>query len=160
MKIFLGSADRECLPCHDGRMRRGDLTNAEWERLAPLLPPASKRGRRWEDHRAVINAVLYQARTGARWRNLPERFGCWVDIYRCHRRWAADGTWQRLLAALQADQDNVGQVDRGIKSTKSTSRRAPRSVPSLAGSKGSTASDPALARLRAHLAEVVGQTDV
>ncbi|WP_090944933.1 transposase [Nonomuraea jiangxiensis] len=83
-------------------MHRGDLTNAEWERLAPLLPPARERGRRREDPRTAINGALYQARTGARWRHLPHRFGCWVSIYRRHRRWAADGTWERLLTALQA----------------------------------------------------------
>ncbi|MGW0809585.1 transposase [Nonomuraea sp. NPDC002799] len=99
-------------------MRHGDLTNAEWNRLAPLLPadcagsaasaergvPAAH-GDRSGGHRTVINAVLYQARTGSRWRHLPERFGCWVDIYRHDRLWHADGTWQRLLTAFQAAGD-------------------------------------------------------
>ncbi|MEO3870338.1 transposase [Nonomuraea sp. B12E4] len=89
-------------------MHRGDLTNAEWKRLAPLLPPARVRGRRREDHRMVINGALYQARTGSRWRHLPHRFGCWVAIYRHHRRWAADGTWELLLTALQAATPGTG----------------------------------------------------
>ncbi|MGW5689017.1 transposase, partial [Nonomuraea sp. NPDC003754] len=61
-------------------MGRGDLTNAEWERLVPLLPAGGMRGGRWNDHRMVINGVLYRARTGLPWRDLPERFGSWVTV--------------------------------------------------------------------------------
>jgi Putative transposase of IS4/5 family (DUF4096) len=83
-------------------MCRGDLTNAEWERLKPLLPASSRRGGCWKHHRRLINAVLYRTRTGVPWRDLPECYGCWIPAYQRHRRWSADGTWQRLLTTLQA----------------------------------------------------------
>ncbi|WP_190144950.1 transposase, partial [Streptomyces glebosus] len=52
-------------------MGRGDLTNAEWDRLESFLPPGGARGGRWSDHRRVINGVLYRVRTGVQWRDLP-----------------------------------------------------------------------------------------
>ncbi|WP_414626028.1 IS5 family transposase [Microbispora rosea] len=102
---------------------RGDLTNAEWERLKPLLPPAGARGGRWSDHRTVINGVLYRARTGVPWRDLPERFGPWLTVYKRHRRWSADGTWAHLLAQVQAVQDAEGGIDWQV-SVDSTTARA------------------------------------
>jgi transposase len=84
-------------------MRRDDLTDAEWDRVATLLPQNGVHGGRTTDDRTVINGLLYQARTGVRWRYLPERYGCWVTLYKRHRRWLADGTWQRLTLALHTD---------------------------------------------------------
>ncbi|MGW0704321.1 transposase, partial [Streptomyces sp. NPDC002867] len=80
-----------------GCMGRGDLTNAEWDRLESFLPRGGTRGGRWSDHRRVINGVLYRVRTGVQWRDLPERFGPWETVYKRHRRWSADGTWKMLL---------------------------------------------------------------
>ncbi|MFI7109126.1 transposase [Nonomuraea sp. NPDC050227] len=85
-------------------MRHTDLTNAEWERLVPLLPDGDVGRRRHGDQRTLINGVLYQARTGSPWRSLPDRFGCWITVYKRQRRWAADGTWGRLLRDVQAAQ--------------------------------------------------------
>ncbi|MFI1949564.1 IS5 family transposase [Streptomyces virginiae] len=53
---------------------RGDLTEAEWRRLEPLLPTGNNRCGRWRDHRQVINGILHRVRTGAQWRDLPERY--------------------------------------------------------------------------------------
>ncbi|GAA4952308.1 transposase [Nonomuraea thailandensis] len=103
-------------------MGRGDLTNAEWERLQPLLPEGSLRGGRWNDHRQTINGVLYGARTGLPWRDLPERFGSWVTVYKRHRRWPGDGTWQRLLTEIQAGQDAEGRLDWDIAVDSTTVR--------------------------------------
>ncbi|MEU5189041.1 transposase, partial [Streptomyces klenkii] len=52
-------------------MRRHELTNAQWERIAPLLPEVGGPGGRWADHRIVVNGVLYRTRTGIPWRDLP-----------------------------------------------------------------------------------------
>ncbi|WP_425581840.1 transposase [Streptosporangium vulgare] len=57
------------------------------------------------------------------WRDLPERFGSWVTVYKRHRRWSADGTWERLLAAVQAAEDAAGRVDWEV-SVDSTTVRA------------------------------------
>ena len=66
---------------------RGDLSDAEWARLEPLLPPRPVTGRPPKDHRPVLNALLWLARTGAPWRDLPERFGPWRSVATRFCRW-------------------------------------------------------------------------
>jgi transposase len=56
---------------------RGELTDKAWAQLAPLLPRNQRRGGRWRDHRTVVNGILWKLRTGAPWRDLPERYGPW-----------------------------------------------------------------------------------
>jgi transposase len=104
-------------------MGRGDLTDAEWERLRPFLPVSNRRCGRWRDHRQVINGILHRVRTGVQWRDLPERFGPWKTVYERHRLWSGDGTWERLLQQVQAAADAAGDVDRDI-SVDSTIVRA------------------------------------
>ena len=85
---------------------RHDLTDAEWERLGPLLPDRTpQRGGRWLDHRPVVNGILWRTRTGSPWRDMPACYGDFRTVHGRHRRWSADGTWERVLAALQADSD-------------------------------------------------------
>ena len=92
-------------------MGRGDLTDAEWERLRPFLPVSNRRCGRWRDHRQVIDGILHRVRTGVQWRDLPERFGPWKTVYERHRLWSADGTWERLLQQVQAAADAAGEID-------------------------------------------------
>lgn len=99
--------------------RRDELTAGGWARLAPLLPTNGKRGGQWADHRRVINGVLWKIRTGARWADIPARYGPHQTCYSRFRRWCADGTWGRLLAALR----RAGPVDPTI-SVDSTVVRA------------------------------------
>ncbi|AZM58143.1 IS5 family transposase [Streptomyces sp. WAC 01529] len=105
-------------------MGRGDLTNEEWARLRPHLPKSGKRGGRWVSHRRVVNGILYRNRTGVPWRDLPARFGKWKTVYERHRRWSADGTCDRLFAAVLADADAEGRIDWSMVSVDSTSCRA------------------------------------
>lgn len=63
--------------------------------------PAAQGGGRWADHGEVIEAISWKYRTGSPWRELPADFGSWKDAYSRFRRWTL-GTWQRLLAAVQA----------------------------------------------------------
>jgi transposase len=84
---------------------RGELTDAAWAVIAPSLPEAGTRHGRWRDHRQVINGILWKLRTGAPWRDLPERYGPWKACHERLRRWTADGTWDRILAAAQARED-------------------------------------------------------
>ena len=146
-------------------MGRGDLTNAEWERLESFLPRGGLRGGRWSDHRRVINGVLYRVRTGVQWRDLPERFGPWLTVYKRHRRWSADGTWTMLLSRIQAAEDAVGGIDWDV-SVDSTSVRAhqhaagarkapPAGVVHRGAVRGTHRVDPVLRRLVARLEEVV-----
>jgi transposase len=80
-----------------------------------LLEAASAGEQRalWQvaDHRQVINGVLHRVRTGAQWRDLPERFGPWKTVHKRHLQWSADGTWERLLQQVQAVADAEGSID-------------------------------------------------
>jgi transposase len=104
-------------------MGRGDLSDAEWERLRPLLPVSNGRCGRWRDHRQVIDGIFHRVRTGVHWRDLPEQYGPWKTVYERHRAWSADGTWEYLLQQIQAAADAVGQIDWDI-SVDSTVVRA------------------------------------
>src|SRR6266566_4051272 len=91
---------------------RGDLSDAQWQRLAPLLPPQRPRvGRPAVDHRAIINGILWKLRTGAPWRDLPGRYGPWSTVHSRFRRWRLAGLWDRLFAAVQAWADAGGRLD-------------------------------------------------
>ncbi|WP_442790473.1 transposase [Nonomuraea sp. NBC_01738] len=96
-------------------MSRGPTWSGE--RLKPLLSEGGRRGGRWNDRRGTIDGVMYRARTGLPWRDLPERFGSWITVCKRHRRWSADGTWQMLLTAIQAGQDAEGRVDWDVSRT-------------------------------------------
>jgi transposase len=89
-----------------------ELTDPQWKALEPLLPPnGPKRGRPWRDHRTILNAILYILRTGAPWRYLPREYGPWQTAFGRFRRWVRDGTWDRLVEALQIRLDRAGQID-------------------------------------------------
>ncbi|MEV0375676.1 transposase [Streptomyces sp. NPDC050636] len=73
------------------------------------MPKNVGRGGRWKSHRRVSNGILFRQRTGVPWRDLPARFGKWKTVRDRHRRWSADGTWERIPRAVQADADVQGQ---------------------------------------------------
>ena len=91
---------------------RGDLTDKEWERLQPLLPPQKPAvGRPAHDHRIIINGILWILRTGAPWRDLPTQYGKWTTVVSRFYRWRIAGIWQRVLAKLQEQADAAGTLD-------------------------------------------------
>ena len=92
-------------------MSRHDLTDEEWARLAPLMPAHPRQGHRWNDHRTVIDGILFRTRTGCPWRDLPPGFGNWKSVYGRHRRWSLDGTWEQILEALRAGCDEAEGKD-------------------------------------------------
>jgi len=89
----------------EDRLKRHDLTDPEWVRLAPLLPGHPRQGHRWNDHRLVIDGIFFRNRTGCPWRDLPGLYGNWKTIYNRHRRWSGDGTWELILGQLRAGCD-------------------------------------------------------
>jgi len=94
----------------DERLRRHDLTGEEWARVEPLLAPRPRQGRRWADHRTVINGVFHRVRAGCPWRrttDLPARYGVWKTVDNRHRRWSGDGTWEAVLDALRVGCDQA-----------------------------------------------------
>jgi transposase len=93
-------------------MARSDLTDRQWRRLEPLLPPQKPRtGRPNEDHRRIIDGILWVLRTGAPWGDLPARYGPAGTVSSRFYRWRRAGVWDRVLAALQAEADARGEVD-------------------------------------------------
>lgn len=105
-------------------VRRGELTDRAWVELEPLLPAGDGRGRRWRDHRQVINGILWRLRTGAPWRDVPERYGPWQTCYERFKRWDCDGTWVRLLAHMQVKDDSLGALDLEVVAIDSSIARA------------------------------------
>ncbi|MGW3426323.1 IS5 family transposase [Streptomyces phaeochromogenes] len=91
-------------------VRRHELTDQEWELLAPLIPRAATGRPRVED-RQVINGMVYKIRTGISWRDLPERYGPWKTVYTRFRRYALDGVFTRALQQIQARADEDGDID-------------------------------------------------
>lgn len=81
------------------------MTDEQWAQLQPLLPqgrpgPKSKLG-----DRVFIDAVLYRARTGIPWRDLPSRFGPWKSVYNRFDNWSKRGLWTQIFKALQVEVD-------------------------------------------------------
>ena len=80
---------------------RGDLTDAEWARLAPLLPPERGReGRPAGDNRMVVNGIVWHLRSRAPWREMPDRCGKWNSVYRRFSRWKQAGIWDPVANTL------------------------------------------------------------
>ena len=82
--------------------RRHAIAEEQWERIQDLLPgrPGTP-GRPAADNRLFVDAVLWIAKTGAPWRDLPERFGDWNKTFRRFSRWATRGVWKHVFEALQ-----------------------------------------------------------
>ncbi|MEU1558522.1 IS5 family transposase [Streptomyces scabiei] len=95
---------------HGGVIRRHELTDRDWELLAPLIPRAAT-GRPRVSDRQVINGMVYKIRTGISWRDLPERYGPWQTVYTRFRRYALDGVFTRALQQIQAHADVAGDID-------------------------------------------------
>ncbi|MFB4197068.1 IS5 family transposase [Streptomyces carpaticus] len=126
-------------------MRRHELSDAEWEFVRPLLPE-SLRGRKRLDDRRVLNGIVWKFRTGTAWRDVPDRYGPWATLHTRFRRWAADGTFDRMLRAAQARADAAGDIE-WLVSVDSTVVRAHQHA--AGARKGG--SDPALGRSRGGL---------
>ena len=117
-----------------GVIRRYELTDAEWESLAPHLPSVITGGRPREDDRRVLNGIVWKIRSGAPWRDVPARYGSWKSIYTRFRRWALNGTFNKMLAAAHAQADANADID-WLVSVDSTIVRAHQHA---AGAKGGT----------------------
>ena len=80
-----------------------DLSDGQWEILAPLIPPAKPGGRpRTSDMREVVNAIFYVVRSGCAWRMLPHDLPPWGTVWYYFRKWRIDGTWQQIHDALRS----------------------------------------------------------
>jgi transposase len=117
-------------------MGRGDLTDRQWCQLELLLPPQiPKTGRPNKDHRIIINGIIWVLRTGAPWRDLPQRYGSWRTVASQFYRWRQDGLWDRLLASVQQQSNIRGKVNWELHYVDGTMVRAHQHA---AGARGKT----------------------
>lgn len=108
-------------------MKRHELTDEQWQSIEELLPKhTAKTGRKRKDPRQMLNGILWILRTGAPWRDLPERFGPWKTVYHYFCRWRDDHTFDRILQALQMQLDRHGQIDWDLWCIDGSSVRASR----------------------------------
>jgi transposase len=115
---------------------RGELTDEQWAELESLLPPEKPRtGKPNKAHRAIVNGIVWKLRTGAPWRDVPERYGPWSTVYSRFWRWQRAGLWDRLFAAVQRRADADGRLDWAVHFVDGTVIRAHQHA---AGAKGGT----------------------
>ena len=97
--------------------------------------PSAKGGRPFRDHRRVVEAIAWRYRTGAPWRDLPAEFGPWQTAWKRHRRFSADGTWDRIHAELLRAAEETGKIEWAV-SVDSTVNRAHQHATNLARTTG------------------------
>jgi transposase len=82
------------------------LKDEQWGRIAPLVPgKKGDPGRSGEDNRLFLEGVLWIARTGSPWRDLPAYFGKWFSVWKRFRRWALKGVFEKIFKVLSGDPD-------------------------------------------------------
>lgn len=86
-------------------MRRHEIKDDQWERVKHLLPGKAGDPGVTADNRLFINAVFWIGKTGAPWRDLPERFGKWNSVFQRFNRWSHKGVWQEVMEALSEEAD-------------------------------------------------------
>ena len=86
--------------------RRHELSDEQWVQIEPLLPGRKgDPGRSGKNNRRFVDAIVWIAKTGAPWRDLPERFGRWNSVFQRYNRWCKRGIWERVCEALGGDSD-------------------------------------------------------
>src|SRR6516165_2345298 len=91
-------------------MQRHALTDAQWAKLQLLLPRRSQGRKSTQGDRLFVEAVIFRARTGIQWRDLPERFGNWKSVYNRFRNWALKDVWMRVFRELRIDVDETASL--------------------------------------------------
>jgi len=96
--------------------KRYELEDMQWEQIDPLIPIA-KTGRPPKDNRLMLNAMLWLARSGAGWEDLPERYGSWKTVYSRFCKWRDEGTLLSIFKALnsEADYENLSIDSTSVK---------------------------------------------
>lgn len=124
-------------------MARHELTDAEWDAIADLFPSGEgRRGRPWNDHRRTIDAMVWILRTGAPWRDLPEKCGPWQSVYDRFSRYEKDGMWDRILRCLQRRLAAEGHIDEDCWYIDGSSIRASRAAAGAKKKSGGRARKP------------------
>ena len=103
---MIGGA-RATLEC----VARTEISDEAWAVIGPLFPLPRVTGRPPVQRRAVVEATAWRFRTGAPWRDVPERFGNWSTIYKNFNRWSEQGIWVRVLEKVQSLAHQRGELD-------------------------------------------------
>ena len=93
--------------------RREELQDAQWDLIAPLLPRKAGRGRPRCGDREVLNGILWILRSGARWKDLPDRFPSYQTCHRRFQQWRESGVLEKILRTLAKDLRDRGKIDVG-----------------------------------------------
>ena len=109
-------------------MGRHELTDEQWEAVRQHLPAPKNQGRPLSDRRQMLDGILWILRTGAPWRDLPDRFGPWKTVYHYFNKWRENGTIDEIMEALQVHLDRQGQIDWDLWCIDGSSIRATRSA--------------------------------
>jgi transposase len=109
-------------------MKRHELSDPQWELVAPFFPTNGHRGGQWKDHRTVLNGILWRLNTGAPWRDLPERYGKWKTVHDRLTKMRQSGLLDRILESLQLRLDEKGQIDFDLWCVDGSSIRASRAA--------------------------------
>lgn len=108
-------------------MHRHQLTDEQWELVKPFVPQKSARtGRPAKEARTMLDGIFWILRTGAPWRDLPDRFGPWKTVYDYFSNWRKSGVFDSILEALQVRLDRVGKIDWDLWCIDGSNARAAR----------------------------------
>jgi transposase len=111
-------------------MSRYELTDEEFALFEPFLPreQSGKPGKPWRSHRTVLNGIFWILRSGAPWRDLPERYGPWKTVYDRFRRWSHESFFQRILDSLEAQARKAERIDFDFSAVDGSTVRAHKSA--------------------------------
>ena len=111
-------------------MRRHELTDEQWELVKPVLPRQREGGpgRKPADPRKMLNGMMWILKTGAPWRDLPERLGPWQTVYHHFNEWRKQSIYDRIIEALLIRLDGNGQIDWDLWCVDGSSTRASRAA--------------------------------
>ena len=114
---------------------RYELSNQQWALIEDIVSPPQRIGRPRRDDRQMLNGIFWILCSGAKWRDLPERYGPWKTVYQRFRQWHDDGTVERLLARLHLKLRQDGYLELDTWMIDSTTIRTTRAA-SGGGKKG------------------------
>jgi transposase len=107
---------------------RYEISNENWAQITDIVSPTQVMGRPRRDDRQVLNGIFWVLCSGAKWRDLPERYGPWSTAYERFRKWRDDGTFEAILSRLQLRLREHGLIDLDPSLISSTSISATRAA--------------------------------
>lgn len=123
---------------------RYELYEQQWQLIKDIVSPSQTMGRPRRDDRQMLNGIFWVLCSGAKWRDLPERYGPWSTVYARFRQWRDDGTFEAVLSRLQLQLREDGLIDLETWMIDSTAVRATRA--SAGGGKKGDPTNPSITR--------------